>query len=50
MKFAIATLSLLVILALGGSLVAVLAGVAGYLPDVRAKSSQAALTKSDRLR
>ena len=32
MKFVIATLSLLVLLALSGSMVA-LAGVAGYLPD-----------------
>ena len=51
MKVVIATLSLLVILALSGSVIAVLAGVAGYLPDMSAKPPQAASeTKTSRLR
>ena len=50
MKFFIATFSLLVLLALSGSMVALLVGVSGYLPDVGAGTQAASAKSTSRLR
>jgi hypothetical protein len=50
MKFIIATFSLLVLLALSGSMVALLVGVSGYLPDVGAGTQAASAKSTSRLR